>query len=101
MFINSPFGMDNIIEFITRRFSVDCNWLSGNCYYFATILKDRFPDCVIMYEQIYGHFFVECHGKYYDWSGEIVPNSATSVVWDTYGDIDPQHYNRIQSNCIS
>lgn len=36
--------MNKIEEFINRRFPNDCNWLSGNCYYFAIILKDRFPE---------------------------------------------------------
>ena len=33
---------NEIIEFINRRFKLDCNWTNGNCYYFALILADRF-----------------------------------------------------------
>ena len=35
---------EQILAFIKRRFSQDCNWIDGNCYYFATILKTRFPE---------------------------------------------------------
>ena len=37
--------MNQVEEFIQRRFPVDCNWTNGNCYYFAVILnysKDYF-----------------------------------------------------------
>lgn len=60
-----------IIEFINRRFSKDCNWLNGNCFWFALILKERFPFLKIYYLPIDGHFVVGDGNKYYDWSGEI------------------------------
>ena len=32
-----------ILDFINRRFKgTNANWLCGNCYWFARILKDRF-----------------------------------------------------------
>lgn len=34
--------MNEVTEFIHRRFPDDCNWTSGNCYYFAVILQARF-----------------------------------------------------------
>ena len=40
--------MDEVIEFIKRRFPTDSNWLSGNCYYFAKILQERFGVNYIM-----------------------------------------------------
>lgn len=61
--------MDPVKEFIDRRFKADCNWLNGNCYYFALILSDRFPGGTIYYDVIYGHFIYLYEGKYYDWSG--------------------------------
>jgi hypothetical protein len=39
-----------VIEFINRRWKKDANWLDGNCYYFALILKHRFPEGRIWYE---------------------------------------------------
>lgn len=45
--------MDPVKEFIDRRFKADCNWLNGNCYYFALILSDRFPGGTVYYDVIY------------------------------------------------
>ena len=33
---------DSILEFINRRFPINCNWDEDNCYYFAKILCSRF-----------------------------------------------------------
>ena len=47
---------DKILDFIHRRFEQDCEWTSGNCYYFALILKGRFRKGKIVYDVIDGHF---------------------------------------------
>ncbi len=48
--------INNIIKFIKRRFPNDSNWLNGNCFYFAVILKNRFPKGVIFYDVVIDHF---------------------------------------------
>ena len=35
--------MDKVIDFIKKRFKIDCDWTTGNCFYFAKILESRFP----------------------------------------------------------
>ena len=47
-------NMDEIEEFINRRFKQDCDWLTGNCYYFAATLKIRFPYLEIVYFPVAG-----------------------------------------------
>ena len=92
---------DEVIEFINRRFPKDCDWRNGNCYYFALILKDRFPESRIVYDVIYGHFFVEYKGKYYDHSGEIAHlGGAYAVYWDEFDKYDPLVKQRIIRDCI-
>ena len=92
---------DEVIEFIQRRFSQDCNWRDGNCYYFALILKDRFPESRIAYDVIYGHFFIEYKGKYYDHSGELTPpRGAYAIYWDEMDKYDPLVKKRIILDCI-
>lgn len=92
---------DEVLEFINRRFKKDCNWLDGNCYYFALILKDRFPSGCIVYDVIWGHFFFEYDGKCYDYSGELVlPIGAYSVYWDDMNNYDPLVKERIIRDCI-
>lgn len=92
---------DEVLDFIARRFSQDCHWRDGNCYYFALILKDRFPKGKILYDAIYGHFFFQYNGKVYDHSGELVwPGGAYAVYWDEMDKYDPLVKERIIRDCI-
>lgn len=62
-----------VLEFIERRFKIDCNWKTGNCYYFALILYDRFrqynPE--IYYDTVDGHFLCRINNIFYDWGGAV------------------------------
>ena len=87
-----------IVEFIKRRFPVDCNWLSGNCYYFAVILKARFPDGQIVYDPIAGHFLFYWHGSLYDYTGKV--ELRPCVRWSEYDDYDAAQKKIIVRDCI-
>ena len=97
---------DQVIEFINRRFSNESNWLSGNCYYFAIILKERFcnHDSELYYDLIEGHFTCKIDGTFYDWQGIVNYDSeyATKYVkkWSTYHIEDEIHWNRIVKDVI-
>ena len=92
---------DEVLEFINRRFPKDCNWRDGNCYYFALILKDRFPESRIIYDVINGHFFVEYKDKCYDHSGELVsPGGAYAIYWDEFDKYDNLLKKQIIRDCI-
>ena len=92
---------DEVLEFIHRRFPQDCHWLDGNCYYFALILKDRFPESRIVYDAIYGHFFVWYKDKCYDYAGERVwPGGAYVIPWDEFDKYDSLVKERIVRDCI-
>lgn len=91
--------MDEVIEFIKRRFINDCNWISGNCYYFSIILKDRFPNGKIFYDVIYGHFIFKYKEKYYDWTGYIEPKGYL-VEWDNFDKYDYLQKERIIRDCL-
>lgn len=88
-----------IIEFIYRRFKIDCNWLDGNCYYFAVILKDRFPSGLIYYDVISGHFVFKYENSYYDWTGEISPSKVV-VEWNKFDEYDSLCKKRVVDGCI-
>lgn len=90
---------DEVIEFIKRRFSVDCNWTCGNCYYFAAILKARFPEGVIYYDVVDGHFVFGYQGKLYDYKGRV-RRAIHLVEWDKFDDYDPLLRQRIERDCI-
>ena len=88
-------------DFIKRRFPIDCHWLDGNCYYFAVILKARFPDGTICYDVIDGHFVFEYENKKYDWSGVISNDKAHYYVkWDDFHSYDELQKSRIIEHCV-
>lgn len=91
--------MNEVLDFIKRRFSKDCNWLDNNCYYFSLILKNRFSQGVIFYDVINGHFIFQCNSKYYDWSGEIQPNGHL-VEWDKFDEYDSLQKQHIIRDCV-
>ena len=88
-----------VIEFIKRRFSIDCNWCNGNCYYFALILQNRFPGGKIFYDVILGHFLYYYKDNYYDWSG-IVEVDGILVEWDKFDQYDTNQKKRIIEDCL-
>lgn len=93
---------NEVLDFINRRFKKNCNWLTGNCYYFALILKDRFPEGTIYYDVISGHFMFEYMGGFYDWTGLIDMEyfDGILIVWDTFENYDHLEKERIIRDCI-
>lgn len=91
--------MDEVLEFINRRFSDESRWVSGNCYYFAVILKERFNG-VIYYDVIYGHFITKINDKYYDNKGIVNLEERKLVKWDDFDDYDSLQKERIIRDCI-
>lgn len=94
---------EQVIGFIRRRFPSDCNWLTGNCYYFALILHDRFPWGRIMYDTTDGHFVVEIDGVRYDWTGAVDDSDGQHnyVPWREFRKhYDELQYERIERDCI-
>lgn len=99
--------MDNVVEFINRRFNKDCYWTGENSYYFARILKTRFKG-EIWYDQVECHFLFRYFDNFYDWTGLREeydlgnPESVENIVkWSTYKHIDPVHYARIVRDAIN
>lgn len=88
-----------ILDFIQRRWQVDANWLTGNCYWFAYILTTRFPELEIYYLAAIGHFIAGDGEHFYDWTGEIEP---TADLWKltTIQEIEPNWYQRLVRDCI-
>ena len=90
-----------IVDFIRRRFPENSNWLDGNCYYFAIILKDRFPQGTILYDVIDGHFVILIDNKIYDWQGIVSKDrNHRYVIWDQFDEYDELQKERIIRDCI-
>lgn len=95
--------MNKIENFIKRRFPINCDWMEGNCYYFARILQMRFSG-EIWYDIIDGHFLFYKDGTFYDWTGirdEYELNKTDGLVkWPEYAEIDSAHFQRIVRDVI-
>lgn len=72
---------------------------TGNCYYFAIILKERFNG-EIYYMPIINHFICKIENKYYDITGEVNP-SEHPYKWSEYKLEDKKHTNSITKYCIT
>lgn len=76
-----------ILDFISRRFPADQKWLLDNSYYFAVILKDRFPQGGIYYDVVDELFVFELDGRFYNWGG-VVDDCQHLVNWATFAQYD-------------
>ena len=72
---------------------------SGNCYWFAAILKLRFPEGDIMYDEIENHFGFQYSDKTYDITGDVT-NIYRWEPWQNVFLRDPIHGKRIEKDCI-
>ena len=61
----------------------------GQCYWFAYILKGRFPAGRILYEPVEGHFVFRLDGRTYDITGDITGDYAVGqCFWSEYAALD-------------
>lgn len=71
---------------------------NGYCYWFAEILHQRFNG-IIYYLPIKNHFITKINGKYFDITGEVIPDEKV-YEWEYYANFDYLDYNRVVKNCI-
>jgi hypothetical protein len=76
--------------------------MNGNCYWFALILKERFPQKLnIYYISDTGHF-VGYDGKsnyYYDWEGSHLVDDTELISLDMILCQDPKWFSRLMNDC--
>lgn len=94
----SSYNQEDVLEFIKRRFPIDCKWVDGNCYFFAVILKERFPNGEIVYDVIDGHFLLKLGDIYYDYRGVSTP--IKPVLWKDFDLYDSLQKQSIIKYCI-
>ena len=92
--------IDNVIDFIKKRFKIDCDWTTGNCFYFAKILESRFPGGSIYYDVIDGHFIYCYKSNFYDYNGIVEMNGRKLIAWNRFKDYDINVYNRVLRDCV-
>lgn len=90
--------MGDVLSFIKRRFSDDCHWLDGNCYYFALILCSRFQNLNLYYAPIEGHFVAGDGERFYDWRG--LYDNEKPILLSEIQQSDPLWYKILVRDCI-
>ena len=91
--------MNEILEFIQRRWKKDCDWTNGNCYWFAYILTTRFNNLKIYYLPIEGHFVAGDGITFYDFHG-INNLQEKPYLFSQLELEEPHWYKRIVRDCI-
>lgn len=98
--------LDFIAKFNSRErlFVLKDTFTNGFCYYFAVILKTRFPEVVIYYDQIDGHFISLYEGKFYDITGHLAKydtmNRGGLWRWDRLESEDELLFDRVWNDCV-
>lgn len=93
--------MNEILDFIANFQSVQSIHIftEGCCYWFAYILKGRFPRATIIYNPVENHFAVRIKGCAYDITGKIKVDKNW-YSWSRYQKLDPLDAGRVYKNCI-
>ena len=91
-----------IVDFIHRRFTCHGTemWENGNCYYFARILKDRFPYLEIYYVPAPGHFVAGTGKNFFDIHGEVKVDKTTAKRFKDIQKDDWPWFYRIWRDCV-
>jgi hypothetical protein len=90
--------MREVLEFIKQFSPAKGLFLNGMCYWFAFILRNRFPDSEIWYEPIMNHFVCRIGGVFYDAAGGVAGENFQK--WDDFKEADALHAERIIRYCI-
>lgn len=89
---------EEILDFVVRRFPIDCHWLDGNCYWFAVILAERF-NLDIYYNPIDGHFMAGNKDYVWDFLGHPFLNN-NYLLLDDIKKNDESWYVRLERDCM-
>lgn len=102
--------MDEIKKFIegftnygTGDEIIGC-FTDGYCFWFAYILKARFPYGEIYYSPIYNHFVYKAFNRIFDITGDCTASYDTSqmVSWAEYQmkELGSSHFESLKNACI-
>ena len=100
----NKFNPTQILDFIRQFQKPDTMdvFSNGMCYWFAEILKTRFPGGYILYNNIINHYTYYYDGIQYDIKGAH-PMLAYSgeATWEDFKDLDDLLTCRLYRDCIN
>lgn len=88
-----------VVEFINRRFNIDCNWYSYNSYWFAKILSSRFNSLKICFHIDENRFICinKEYNTYYDCLGYHNLDNVNYLCIDKLLHEDPSYYMKLMN----
>ena len=92
--------IEDILYFIKKRFeNTNANWNNGNCYWFAKILTERFPELDIYYLPNEGHFIAGDGETFFDYNG-LITDKKFCINFQRIAEEDPLWYERLIRDCV-
>ena len=82
---------------VSKTQNIDEVFTCGCCYWFAYILRERFPEARMMYDPIINHFMVMINERLYDITGDVT-EKYKPIPWDEFS--DDLERGRIVKYCI-
>lgn len=75
---------------------------TGCCYWFAYILKGRFPEAEFIYLPVTGHFVSRIGGRLYDATGDVTEcyENEMQIPWDEMDKFDPNVRKSVERDVI-
>lgn len=90
-------------NFGTGKEIIDC-FSNGYCYWFAYILKTRFPNGKIYYVPVDNHFIFSYENSLFDITGDCSVNYLDKLIysWEyyQYQESGSNHLNKLKNDCI-
>lgn len=100
---------EEVLSFIDRFTKLSKNhdvidvFTSGCCYWFAEILRKRFPGSMIYYDPVMNHFVTAVNtdesNVMFDITG-VADESEHYILWSFYQEDEPLDAERVRKYCI-
>lgn len=91
-------NVEDVLNFVKRRFHEDNHWVDGNCYWAAWILCERFPWLSMYYCPIIGHFVAGDGERFFDGHG-LYECTGDPILLKDIELKDPLWFGRLIRDC--
>lgn len=93
---------EEILYFIGHFRKAAETFTTGCCYWFAYILKGRFPEAELIYLPVTGHFASRIGGRLYDATGDVTEVFADEmqIPWDGMDAFDSNVRKSVERDVI-
>ena len=91
----TPIEFINKFKFANKQNVLENTFTNGYCYYFAIILKTRFPSGKILFDKDFNHFVFQYDNKLYDITGNVTKKYMNLTdSWNKTIELQCLHINK-------